>query len=148
MLLFTTEIDTAILLDMVVPRGNSALWLTHRYLFTRYSCLLNTLDKPVSICRELGGELCPVWGTYLQNEMNVIFVIDSHHAGQLAQVGSDSHHAGQLAQVGSDSHHAGQLAQVGSDSHHAGQLAQVGGDPTFSFRILIILPDPSPEHCP
>lgn len=37
--------------------------------------------------RELGGELCPVWGSYLQNEMNVIFVIDSQNAGQLAQVG-------------------------------------------------------------
>lgn len=37
--------------------------------------------------RELGGELCPVWGTYLLNEMNVIFVIDSQNAGQLAQVG-------------------------------------------------------------
>jgi len=38
--------------------------------------------------RELGGELCPIWTTYVKNEENVIFVIDSENLGQIAQTGA------------------------------------------------------------
>jgi len=44
------------------------------------------LKQTVDI-RELGGELCPLWTTYVKNEENVIFVIDSENVSQVSQIG-------------------------------------------------------------
>ena len=40
----------------------------------------------IYLSRELGGGLCSVWSSYLQHELNVIYVIDSANLNQLAQV--------------------------------------------------------------
>ncbi|XP_023342107.1 ADP-ribosylation factor-like protein 16 [Eurytemora carolleeae] len=42
--------------------------------------------KTVSI-RELGGILCPLWSSYLEKEIYIIYVVDSANLGQVAQVG-------------------------------------------------------------
>ena len=44
------------------------------------------LKKDV-MCRELGGILCPLWSSYLEKEIYIIYVVDSANLGQVAQVG-------------------------------------------------------------
>ena len=39
------------------------------------------------MCRELGGILCPLWSSYLEKEIYIIYVVDSANLGQVAQVG-------------------------------------------------------------